>query len=426
MNAQLIVLYHGDKIAELRYDRQVDTLSWCYQDDWIRSAQSFPASLSLQQDAPSDETIRHFLQGFLPDNPEVLASWSKRFHVSARNPFDLLTNVGEDCAGALQFVQPERTSAILSGELDQLIPLNKEQLAERIKDLRLQEQAIPLFDAQGRFSLAGAQSKDALHLKDEQWYLPLGNIPTTHILKPQLRDYEQHSLNEHTCLALAKASGLPGAKSFLTTIAQEPVICVERYDRQRSSDGTVKRIHQEDFCQALGINPERKYQNHGGPTPSQIISLISSFSSSAETDIDNFIRALALNWAIAGTDAHAKNYSILHAPGGFLRLAPFYDLASYLPYSDPKSRKVKMAMKYGHTYHLHKIDRHQWETLASECKLKPKRVLPLVAGYLEKLRDEALPQTHALVSQKHGCDFLDSLIDKISGHTTDCLDSLAS
>ena len=138
------------------------------------------------------------------------------------------------------------------------------------------------------------------------------------------------------------------------------------------------------------------------------------------------MRALALNWAIAGTDAHAKNYSILHAPGGFLRLAPFYDLASYLPYSDPNSRKIKMAMKYGHTYHLHKIDRHQWETLATECKLKPRRVLPLVAGYLEKLRDEALPKTHALVAEKHSCDFLDTLIEKISNHTTDCLDSLAS
>ena len=342
----------------------------------------------------------------------------------ARNPFDLLKNVGEDCAGALQFVQPERTSIILSGELDQLIALSEEQLAERIKDLRLQEQAIPLFDAQGRFSLAGAQSKDALHLKDGQWHLPLGNIPTTHILKPQLRDYEQHSLNEHTCLALAKASGLPGAKSFLTTIAQEPVICVERYDRQLSSDGAVERIHQEDFCQALAIQSQCEISN-----TKEVLALRKSsrssapFLQSAETDIDNFVRALALNWAIAGTDAHAKNYSILHAPGGFLRLAPFYDLASYLPYRDPKSHKVKMAMKYGHTYHLHKIDRHQWETLASECKLKPKRVLPLVAGYLEKLRDEALPQTHALVSQKHGCDFLDTLIEKITAHTTDCLDT---
>ncbi|GHC46128.1 HipA domain-containing protein [Roseibacillus persicicus] len=425
MKSELVILYQGDEVARLQYERQRDKLNWVYQDDWFRSEQFFPASLSLQQSSDSDETIRHFLKGLLPDNPEILASWGKRFHVSPRNPFGLLENVGEDCAGALQFVRPERTELILSGKLDQLIPLNDEQLEKRISDLRMQEQAIPLFDSEGHFSLAGAQTKDALHLKEDQWHRPLGNIPTTHILKPQLREYENHSLNEHTCLALAKGSGLPTAKSFLTTIGVEEIICVERYDRQRLRDGTVTRIHQEDFCQALAIDPENKYQNQGGPTPNQVISLLSTYSSSAETDINHFLQALALNWAIAGTDAHAKNYSILHAPGGFLRLAPLYDLASYLPYRDPKSRKTKMAMKYGHTYHLHKIDRRQWETLAAESKLKPKRVLPLVSEYLEKLREESLPTTHALIAEKHACDFLDILVEQITAHTNECLDSLA-
>lgn len=426
MKSELLVLYHGDEVAHLHYDRSIDRLTWQYREDWFQSNQFFPASLSIQKDDTSDETIRHVLQGYLPDNPEVLTSWGKRFHVSARNPFGLLENVGEDCAGALQYVRPERAPLIISGELDQLIPLNEEQLTRRMKDLRLQEQAIPLFDAEGRFSLAGAQSKDALHLKDDQWHLPLGNIPTTHILKPQLREYDHHSLNEHTCLALAKAAGLPSAESFLTTIAQEPVICVKRYDRHLSEDGNIHWTHQEDFCQALGIDPNAKYQSHGGPTPSQITALLTTYSSSPEADIDNFLRALALNWAILGTDAHAKNYSILHAPGGFLRLAPLYDLASFLPYRDPKSHKTKMAMKYGHTYHLHKIDRHQWETLATDCKLKPKRVLPLVEEFLERLRDEALPKTHATISQKHACPFLDELVEKIAAHTTDCLDALTS
>ena len=425
MSDHLNILHEKTLVGRLSYQR--DTLALDYLPEWQYAEQAFPVSLSLPlgQSRHDDSVIRNFITGLLPDNGNVLESWGKRFHVSPRNPFALLRYLGEDCAGALQFVRDDRLDAILSGELDSLVLLSKEELSHRITELAQIDSAIPVFDHEGNFSLAGAQRKTALHLKNQQWYLPGGSIPTTHILKPQLADFEQHGLNEHTCLALALASGIPTARSHLQTIADQTVIVVTRYDRRETDQG-IRRVHQEDICQALSIPPENKYQRDSGPSPMDVVELLRRHSDQSSKDIDTFLCSLAYNWAIGGTDAHAKNYSLLHSSDAETRFAPLYDLSSWLPYRDPKSRKVKMAMKYGHTYHLHKIDRHQWETLASECKLKPKRVLPLVADYLEQLRDEALPQTHALVSQKHGCDFLDTLIDKISNHTTDCLDSLVS
>ncbi|WP_411846301.1 type II toxin-antitoxin system HipA family toxin [Roseibacillus persicicus] len=426
MTDQLYILIDGEEIGDLYYDRQADQISFSYRSSWAGSHSAYPISVSLPLGASthSDRTLRHFLSGLLTDNSNVLRAWGKQFHVSPYNQFDLLKNIGEDCAGAIQFVQPDRLEKIKSGELDKLTPLSDEEVVQRIHDLKKQSHAIPLH-IDGRFSLAGAQTKDALQWKDNQWFFPEGRQPTTHILKPQLEDFEGHSINEHFCLALAKETGIPAASSEVTSFQNEVVIVVKRYDRSLDSEGIYTRIHQEDFCQAMALHPRDKYQADGGPSALQIISLLRQQSTSSETDIDNFLRALTLNWAIAGTDAHAKNYSILHAPRGVLRLAPLYDLASFLPYRPPKSRKTKMAMKYGHTYHLHKIDLHQWETLAKESKLKPKRVLPLVSEYLEKLREESLPATHALIAEKHACDFLDILVEKITAHTNECLDSLA-
>ena len=423
---QLTILCKKTHVGDLFYDRSRDRISLQYDQNWSNYSESFPISLSLPMEARnhSDETIRAFITGLLPDNDSVLKSWAKRFHVSEGNPFDLLKNVGEDCAGALQFIQPDRLDVILSGELDEIIKLSEQDLIRHFEELDLTTRAIPTFDSDGRFSLAGAQSKTALLLKDNKWFLPKGNIPTTHILKPQQNDFEEHSLNEHTCLMLAAKSGLPCAKSSLIQVAGNAVISVKRYDRISLPDGSISRVHQEDCCQAYAISPYRKYQSEGGPSVPQICELLRVYSSRSQDDIENFIRALALNWAIVGTDAHSKNFSLLHAPGSRLRLAPLYDLASFLPYRDAKSRKVKMAMKYGHTYRLHEIDRHQWSTLATEAKLKPAKVLNVVEEFLQRLIETAIPETLALVGEKHSCDFLTQLGEQMSSHTVDCLETL--
>ncbi len=146
MKDALSILYGSRPVGSLGYDRKKDEISLTYETVWQFSSDSFPVSLSLPlaKKSHSDESLRPFLQGLLPDNPAVIEAWGKRFQVSPRNPFDIVKHVGEDCAGALQFVRPERLDEILSGKLDSLTPLTDEDLAKRMLDLTSQSRAISL------------------------------------------------------------------------------------------------------------------------------------------------------------------------------------------------------------------------------------------------------------------------------------------
>ena len=421
MTETLQILYGDTAVGTLAYDRRKDSITLAYDETWRFSHDAFPVSLSLPlaRGVHADDAIRPFLQGLLPDNPAVLDAWGKRFQVSPRNPFDLIKHVGEDCAGALQFVRPERLERILSGELDSLVPLDEEDLERRMAALQSQARAVPV-EIEGRFSLAGAQTKDALHQKDGRWFVPGGRIPSTHILKPEIDEFEHHALNEHFCLQLAATAGLIRSGSEVLEIGGRRVLCVKRYDRTVDSDGTIIRWHQEDTCQATGRYPNEKYQTEGGASAAEIARLLKQSSDDPQDDASRFIMALALNWAIAGTDAHSKNYSLLHAPGSFVRLAPLYDLASWLPYErDPNSTKVKLAMKIGGTYRLHEIDGKRWRKWAEEAGQDPLWVMACVETLVgnviesvEKVRDD--------IAKSLDIPFLHELARRIAERTKVC------
>lgn len=421
MTETLQILYGNTAVGTLAYDRRKDAITLTYDDTWRFSNDSFPASLSLPlaRGAHADDSIRPFLQGLLPDNPAVLDAWGKRFQVSPRNPFDLIKHVGEDCAGALQFVRPERLDMILSGELDSLLPLDEENLEKRIAALKSQSRAVPV-EIEGRFSLAGAQTKDALYQKDGRWFVPGGRIPSTHILKPEIDEFEHHAINEHFCLELAAACGFPAASSSMISIGAGRVLCVKRYDRHLGSSGEILRIHQEDACQALGRSPGLKYQADGGPSAAEIAGLLGRFSDDSTDDVLRFVMTLAFNWIIAGTDAHSKNYSLLHARGSAMRLAPLYDLASWLPYErDPNSRKVKLAMKIGGTYRLHEIDGGQWRKWADEAGLSGNGVIELVNMTVRRVL-ESLPALRDSMLADHDASFVDKLARLIQDRARNC------
>lgn len=422
----LHVLHGATPVGSLVYDRKKDRISLAYEETWQFGAGGFPMSLSLPlaTRVHPDARLRPFLQGLLPDNPAVVKAWGKRFQISPGNPFDVIKHVGEDCAGALQFVRPDRLDLILSGELDSLTPLTGEDLAKRVQDLDQQARSVPV-RIEGRFSLAGAQTKDALHQKDGRWFVPGGRIPSTHILKPELDDYDHHALNEHFCLQLASKVGLIRAESEVMEISGKRVLCVKRYDRTTDASGNIVRWHQEDMCQALGHGPNEKYQADGGPSAAQIVKLLDQFSDDRLDDIARFVMALALNWVIAGTDAHSKNYSLLHAPGSFTRLAPLYDIASYLPYQrDRKSTKVKLAMKIGGTYRLHQIDGGRWAKWAGEAGMSSDGVKAMVVTsverviqYLDEVRDD--------VAKTHDSPFLHTLAELIAARAMACAECIA-
>lgn len=374
MSHELHALANGQAMGRVLWDSDKDRLGFEYDRSWQENPQAYPLSLSMPLAATSHghAAVEPFLWGLLPDNNEILRRWGQRFHVSPRNPFRLLTHVGEDCAGAVQLVKPESESDYLAGSQKGKVDwLTEEEIAARMELLLRDESIWRTGDDTGQFSLAGAQPKSAFYYdpRKDRWGVPSGAVPTTHIFKPAKATFEGYAENEHFCLRLAQELGLPAASSRVLHFKGIPVIVVERYDRHREGDKVI-RIHQEDACQALGRMPQQKYQNEGGPSSREIFGLLHDWSSDRSADEKVFVRSQVLNWMLYGTDGHAKNYSLLIAPNNQVRLAPLYDIASALPYPDAvPPRKAKLAMKIGGQYQVARIGRHEWEKFAAEHRL---------------------------------------------------------
>ena len=344
-------------------------LSFVYVKQWRQDPDAFPLSLSmpLRADPYPRASVEPWLAGLLPDDEDVLRAWSSRFQVSRRNVFGLLSEVGEDCAGAMQFVRPERLDEFLDAGPQSVEWLTEEMVGHRLAELRLDPALGRRPDDAGRFSLPGVQPKTALLFEDGRWGLPAGATPTTHILKPQNPRFSGLVENEHLCLRLARAAGLPAASTRIGRFGDQLALVVTRYDRRRIGSEWV-RLHQEDFCQALGVPPERKYQNEGGPTVRTMLDLVRAESAQPDEDARTLARSIMLNWILGATDSHAKNFSLLIGPAGQVRLAPLYDIASFFPCSEDP-RRLKLSNRVGGQYRLHDIGRREWERFRTENDL---------------------------------------------------------
>ncbi|WP_426420851.1 type II toxin-antitoxin system HipA family toxin [Bradyrhizobium genosp. A] len=387
MTNELVALLDGKEVGRVHNDTH-SRLTFVYDTNWREARGAYPISLSmpLAAEEHGPAAVQAFLWGLLPDNERVLDRWAKKFQVSARNVFALISHVGEDCAGAIQFVTPDRLKVLQSGADDKVEWLDEAAIAKRLQALREDHAAWRLPRDTGQFSLAGTQPKTALLLQKDRWGIPSGRIPTTHILKPPTGHFDGHAENEHICLNLARNLGLPVAETKVMRFEKEIAIVVERYDRQFSANDVV-RVHQEDICQARGIMPTKKYQSEGGPAPADIIELLRTYSTNSVDDLDTFIDALGFNWLIGGTDAHAKNYSLLLASGPTVRLAPLYDIASILPYNDVEFQKMKLAMKIGGEYKLSQIGAREWQKFARETRLDADKMIAGLNSLAELLPD---------------------------------------
>jgi serine/threonine-protein kinase HipA len=387
MTNELVALLDGKEIGRVQRDAR-GRIKFVYDDEWRKAPDAYPLSLSMPLGAKEHgrAVTEAFLWGLLPDNERVLARWAAKFQVSARNVFALISHVGEDCAGAIQFMTPDRLDVLRGGKEDKVEWLSETDIAKRLETLRADHAAWRLPRDTGQFSLAGAQPKTALLFQNDRWGIPSGRLPTTHILKPPTGQFDGHAENEHICLKLARSLGLPAAQSTVMRFKKEIAIVVERYDRQRKGNDII-RVHQEDMCQALGIMPTKKYQNEGGPSAFDIVQLLRTYSTDREADLETFIDALGFNWIIAGTDAHAKNYSLLLS-GRRIRLAPLYDVASILPYDDFDFQKMKLAMKVDGEYKLSLIGLRQWQKFAREMRIDTDALVERFAAMAERLPDE--------------------------------------
>lgn len=360
--------HHAGTIKQLKGGRLTFEYSAPYST--LRGATPLSVSMPLQVSTHTDGRITPWLWGLLPDNDAVLSRWARQFHVSGNSAFSLLaTPIGEDCPGAVQLLSPERLAEVTRNEPPSDVEwLSEAQVATRLRELKEDSTAWLGTRHGGRFSLAGAQAKTALLYDPAHgWGAPQGGAATTHIIKPSIEGLDDHDLNEHICLSGMRVAGLRAVRSSIERFEDQSAIVIARYDRLEHG-GQQVRLHQEDLCQALGIHPTSKYQNEGGPGPRDVTSLFKRTMPSpvAREAARAFLDALIWNWVIAGTDAHAKNYSLLLS-GSQTRLAPLYDVASALPYNLP-IQKMRLAMKWGSGYKLDPVS-DPWPRLARDLDL---------------------------------------------------------
>jgi serine/threonine-protein kinase HipA len=352
--------------------------------------------LPLQVRRHKHEAVHPFLEGLLPDNLTVLESTARRFGVSARDTVGLLSYIGADCAGAVQFCAPDAVERLLSRS-SELVPVGEQRIGERLNALRTGQATSWLIDEQ-RWSLAGFQPKLALHRTGSGWADASGDIPSTHIVKPGIASLSFQALNEHVCLLAAAELGLNVASSEYASFAGEPAIIVTRYDRLRLDGDKVVRVHQEDLCQALGYSTRMKYESDGGPSALQILRLLSDYC--APDDCYRFVAYLAYNYLVGAPDSHAKNFSVLLV-GDTVRLAPMYDVASVFPYETEQSSELnKLAFAIGGARVFGTLTARNWGTLAVQAGLDEQRVVDIVYDLARRLPDamKTVLERHSTVS----------------------------
>lgn len=376
---RLRVWLHGDHVAVLQRREGRLRLRYVAQGADISTSMS-----SLVEEHPH-AVAGPWLNGLLPDNDLVVQRWARQMQV-APNAFALLGSpIGLDCAGAVQFtpddadLPADRDSGVAWMDDDRRATLGAQLYSDRT--------GWGEAGRTGRFSLAGAQSKVALRQEDGRFGEPYGDEPTNVIVKPSLPGFSDHVINEHLCLEAARRCGLHAAASRVEAFGAHRVFVTLRFDRARR-DGRLRRIHQEDLCQALGVAPDLKYQSDGGPTPRAIAERLREVVEPlrAEQDVRRFFEALLFNWLVVGTDAHAKNYGLLLPQRGTPRLAPMYDVGSMAPYENPLD--CKLAMKLGGEYRFKAIWAERNVTkAATETGVDPAWALARVRTLAEQLPD---------------------------------------
>lgn len=343
MSGEILKVLLAGRVAGTLAQRESGKLSFEYE----RNYQGPPLSLSMpvSNRTYGDKRVRPFLCGLLPDDASVRQNMGREFGVSGNNPFALLGHVGLECPGAVRFCADEAVEETLIGRFGGLEPLTEQDVARRLKRSREYYEASWMDDRE-HWSLGGQQSKFALRLKDGAWFRCLGAAATTHILKPGIGHLNFQALNEFVCMRTASACGIAAASVEYRMFVDEPAIVVERYDRVVDERDDVIRLHQEDFCQILGVLPDNKYAEYGGPSAAAVIDVLKKTGEYAEANVRRFVEMLFFNYLVGAPDAHAKNYSVLLGMKGQAVLAPLYDVVSAFPYREPKDR-IKMAMSVG-------------------------------------------------------------------------------
>ena len=376
-----------------------------YAETWVSSMYGRAISLSMPMSRAGrlykGSIVKNYFENLLPGNDKIRERIQQRFSTPSQSPFDLLSEIGRDCVGALQLLPDGETP----GDIKRI---ESEAVSE--EDIESILINTPVFgqhqdDDDLRISIAGAQEKTALLLHEGKWMKPRGATPTTHILKLPIGRHRDHDIdltmsveNEWLCAQVLEAFGIKTATCWPAVFGKQKVLVVERFDRKLSRDGTwLMRLPQEDMCQARGLSSEMKYEKNGGPSVESIMDLLLG-SSSAEADRAAFFKTQVIFWLLCAIDGHAKNFSIFLEPQGGYRLTPIYDVLSAYPVlgNGPgllQEKKAKMAMalvgKNRH-YKWSELQRRHLESTAKACGVE-------VSG--KTLIDDLIATTSEVITQ---------------------------
>lgn len=409
MTRTLDVWWDGRLAGQLTQDQHGE-LAFAYAPEWLSDQEAQPLSTSLPKRAEpfSLRECRPFFGGLLPEESQRDAA-ALALGVSRANDFALLDRLGGDVAGALQLLPPGEVPATLAPD-QRPTPLDEKGLIRVLDALPVR----PLLAGEEglRLSLAGAQSKVPVVLVDGSVALPAPGQPTTHILKPPVSRFPATTENEAFVMRLAAAIGLDVAPVEPRIVRDRTFLLVQRSDRAIGDGGRVHRIHQEDFCQALGVPPETKYAGEGGPNFKDCFALLRRVATRPAVDVLKLLDAAIFNVIAGNADAHGKNFSILHDAEG-PRLAPLYDLLATVAYPD---LSPKFAMKIGKRATLAELDAQGWAAFAAQAgvglPLIRRRVAEISKGVLEKATTVAAEVSRPELDRTALEQFADTIRDR--------------
>ncbi|HEX3359530.1 MAG TPA: type II toxin-antitoxin system HipA family toxin [Solirubrobacterales bacterium] len=406
--SELEVFLHDDTVGRLERLPQ-GRLRFTYDPAWAEAGRR-PLSLSLpvRPDPYEDDRCGPFFEGLLPEG-DFLRAVARAFHVSADNPFSVLAEIGGECAGAVS------VGAVGEGVPGPTSPPPRWLPEDAIGDLLDQMPKRPLVlleqieEEDGiRISLAGAHDKTGVLVRDGQLGLTAGRPPSTHILKLPIARVAEPIANEAYCMTLAAETGLEVAPVEPRRIGDHEFLLVRRYDRAPDGEG---RIHQEDFCQALGISPADKYEGEGGPGVAACATLLRRGSAPA-ADLPEFLDCLLFNFLIGNHDAHAKNFSLLLDGPRAIRLAPFYDLLSTVVF---EGTRKKLAMRLGGENRPKYLRRRHLDRLADELEVKPalvSRRIDVIVAAVRSAQGEARHRLPTEFQDRPIIDRVDAVIEE--------------
>jgi serine/threonine-protein kinase HipA len=387
-DADTLNVWHELRQVGQLWRNAAGSIGFRYDPEWIAGG-GFAVSRSLPRAAgefaPEEGVAQRWFANLLPEG--LLRERIVRDLKLPNTDFELLRAIGGECAGALSILPvTQRPSA--GREYHPLTDKGLADLAAR----RGQIYAAWPADERPRLSLAGAQDKCPVLRREDRYFLPKGEAPSSHILKFELADYRHLPAYETFTTSLAAAIGLPVVDIVLRTIGRTRYAEVARYDRLRDDRGDIRRLHQEDFCQALGYGHEKKYQEHGGPSFAQCYQLVQEISSEPAIDVQHLLRWQIFNVLAGNSDGHAKNLSLLHLPDGTTRLAPFYDLVC--------TRAIErvdfhLALDVGGERNPGVITAAHWEALADACDVRPQFLSKLLGETVIALRENLVPVREA-------------------------------